>query len=153
MPLSACSARLPASPINGHGKHDGSTVILTAFEMYRVKPRTPAALERQWEAFYLDNWAEVTGELNLRPGQGTLSAYINRGRWVADCPVCLAGIACTPAYPRGCCLECGLLYTIRFPPRRGDIEQLLLRRPVVNRNWWPHESLADLARENAERGV
>jgi hypothetical protein len=82
---------------------------------------------------------------------GTLAAYVNHGRWVADC-VCGAGMAASPAEPESICIECGRHYAARFPTERAEIEQaLLLRERAENRNWFPHETAADLADENRTR--
>lgn len=96
-------------------------------------------------------------------------AYVNHGRWVADCP------------RRGCtnarllkerdatfhCNVCKLVASIEWPADADAIWEALERRPVPRtRNWYPagHElalrfglphgqSVQDLYDENHENGV
>lgn len=85
----------------------------------------------------------------------SVSASVNHGRWIGDCPV--AG--CNNAEFAGAgfpfvCTECGYgPATVVFPANRQAIEALLLERPLSTRNWTPGETLADLALENRERGI
>ncbi len=81
-----------------------------------------------------------------------LLAYINHGRWLADCEckgaelvfdegllVCLSCFNKAHGYqPR----------RVAFPEERLAIEALLERRPLENQNWRPGESLAQLQAEN-----
>ena len=41
--------------------------------------------------------------------------------------------------------------TFKYTPEK--VERLLRKRNKANMNWFPHETLADLERENAEHGV
>ena len=84
--------------------------------------------------------------------------YHNWGRWVADCP----DVACSNAeeYGRGLtdisfvCSDCRRISTPIWPDDRDKITALLDARPVPStRNWWPHETVADLTNENIEQGV
>lgn len=87
---------------------------------------------------------------------GTVTAFINESRWVAVCDVCNGGEVVDPADPRFICLSCGQVRAVDFPPPRdrAAIEAALNRRPdEKTRNWNPGETAADLARENAERGI
>lgn len=81
----------------------------------------------------------------------TLTAYCSENRWVADCPNCNGGIACWDQNPHGCCLDCGHVYTIRFPKDHHLAAAFLEQRPPGNRHWHPHrgETIRDLERENA----
>lgn len=95
--------------------------------------------------------SSVLAKANLTPfDAGTIRAYVNHGRWVADC-LCKSGIAVTPNRLRATCLECGRDYAVMFPAE-GDrlaIEGSLLERPrPENRNWLPSEKPADLEAEN-----
>ena len=90
-------------------------------------------------------------------------AYVNHGRWVARCPLCVGG--CELADLEDglffCCecrnAEVGFDYLRTGTPAVGErkkIEALLLRREDDrNRNWRPHETVQDLERENASHGV
>jgi len=101
-------------------------------------------------------WERVAEErrIDLTDHTGTvLPAYVNHGRWVANCPNCNGGIFGPPAHgshdQTGACLDCGWVYTLDYPVQAQAIERLLLLRPKPdNRNWLPGETVADLAREN-----
>lgn len=96
------------------------------------------------------------------PASKKVTAYINHGRWVVECPDCRSAQAGSPADPRFFCIECrngwvaGRWLKVEYPagPRRADIEEALLRRPMSrNRNWYPHESVGDLRKQNVANGV
>lgn len=100
-------------------------------------------------------------------------AYVNHGRWVADCAVCpsallvkpLAGEVWTDGPKAGqrwskadpfVCLDvlCGATSEIVWPDDLAPVEALLRERPnPANRNWHPWETPADLLAENVEHGV
>ena len=88
----------------------------------------------------------------------SIMAYINEGRWIAECPAG-DGMAFCASFrePLFWCPLCGNAanggqwLNVAFPPQKAAIERLLLLRPAVqNRNWvWP-ETVAGLARENLD---
>ncbi len=45
------------------------------------------------------------------------------------------------------------LYEVIFPKNMNNIMQALMIRPPQNRNWYPHETLSDILRENKEHGL
>lgn len=119
----------------------------------------PAPLEtdddmERWWSMMLDAIRQRTGrEIELKPHAARPKAYVNHGRWVADCPECSGGIDCSPDLPRGACLDCGAVYKIDFPSKkeREDVDALLSERPrEANRNWDRHkgEELKLLRTEN-----
>jgi hypothetical protein len=88
-----------------------------------------------------------------------LTAYVNHGRWVADC-ACGGGVACDPAMSVAVCfghrdpddptgaISVVLHTRIVWPAARAAIESALHGRPMNrNRNWTPKETAADLVRE------
>lgn len=86
-------------------------------------------------------------------------AYVNHGRWVADCPsaACTGAELVDPEDPRFYCLSCynapfgGRWLRVRFPPerQRRAIERALLERPRArNRNWLPGETVELLEEEH-----
>lgn len=82
-------------------------------------------------------------------------ATVNHGRWVADCPTCLAAQVVDPADPRFWCPLCQPAgwRPITFPDDVHAIADLLLQRPAPQtRNWIPGESLDQLAAENEHGG-
>jgi len=86
-----------------------------------------------------------------------LTAYVNDGRWIADCS-CGAGVVLDLGFAIGRCLECGAVYDVEkhvaLPATWKAIERALVKRPQpANRNWQAPETVADLQRENREHGI
>lgn len=87
-------------------------------------------------------------------------AYVNHGRWVADCPAGCGGaeLARDDVFM---CRECGNITTRHQPvplvwPSDEDvraIEAALVVRPFLNRNWNIDESIGRLLAENAMHGL
>lgn len=83
-----------------------------------------------------------------------IPAYINHNRWVADCPICNGAELASPESPFFRCANCGFEAGVQFPANRQGIEAVLAHRPhLLNRNWRPGESIADLRAENIGHGV
>ncbi|MFT2016287.1 hypothetical protein ACMA1D_10655 [Streptomyces sp. 796.1] len=66
-------------------------------------------------------------------------AYVNHGRWVADCPVdCGSALALQPRQSAYHCPECKQLAKVEWPANADDIMAALERRMVPRtRNWFP----------------
>lgn len=87
-------------------------------------------------------------------------AYVNHGRWVADCPGGCGG-AELARDDEFMCRECLNAGAGRRPiplvwPSEEDgraIEAALAVRPVLNRNWNLNESIGALLAENVEHGL
>lgn len=73
----------------------------------------------------------------LRPARAR--AYVNHGRWVADCPAeCGCALRLDPQQASFACPECYTITEIEWPDNPDAIWQALLERPKVrNRNWFP----------------
>lgn len=96
---------------------------------------------------------------------GEVVAYVNHGRWIAECPDCAGAQIVSEKERRFWCLNCGNATVnfawrhVRMPQKRTAIETKLVLRPAarsdraVTRNWLPGETVEDLQRENAEHGV
>ena len=85
----------------------------------------------------------------------TVVAYINHGRWVADCAKCPGAERVDPDDDFFACLSCGVVSDTTFPTakERDAIEKALCLRSLdVTRNWLPGESVESLTTETAERG-
>jgi hypothetical protein len=85
----------------------------------------------------------------------TVTAYVNEGRWVADCPLCGSGIATWPSNPDAACLQCGTVFRAKHPSPAvvREAEAALLSRPLRNRHWRPaDESPQTLRQENIREG-
>jgi hypothetical protein len=66
-------------------------------------------------------------------------AYVNHGRWVADCPVdCGAALKLDNGQTSFACPECMTISSIDWPANVAGIwEALLERRNPKTRNWYP----------------
>lgn len=66
-------------------------------------------------------------------------AYVNFGRWVADCPTrCGSAIALTPRQTIYHCIECHSVSEVDWPPNADEIMAALEKRPAPRtRNWFP----------------
>ena len=99
--------------------------------------------------------------------KGKIFAEINHGRWIGNCPTpgCNGALVVSHETPYFMCPYCrnfsngGKWYEVKFPNEKKDIETLLLRRPAwdgfaaKNRNWKVGETIADLGKENTDRGI
>jgi hypothetical protein len=92
---------------------------------------------------------------------GAVSAYINHGRWVADCGYehCRNALQLEYGDPGFLCLGsggCGRAFDVVWPsPEMArTIVGILVHRPAVyTRNWLPGETLTELMIENITHGV
>lgn len=79
-------------------------------------------------------------------------AYVNHGRWIADCFWCGTGMLTRPAWGVAYCGECGARYRrgeVKFPEDHKAIEAILLRRVRrEQQNWDDRQSAEELAVEN-----
>ena len=121
-------------------------------------------LQAENETVAREAWAEwiSAGRCQNEPGKreptdgGEVSAYINEGRWVADCPNCNGGMLTSPVVAVCFCHDCGTIYEAMHPDPESvsGAEKVLANRPVRNRNWYPdREDVADLQAENATRAI
>jgi hypothetical protein len=75
-----------------------------------------------------------------------VNAYLNNGRWVADC-ACGAGMGAYPGWASRC-FGCGAIYTtVRFPKDWADGEDVLWARPRRDHEWPATKTVADLIAE------
>lgn len=81
-----------------------------------------------------------------------VTPYINRARWLVDCPNCNSGAYAWDRNPLACCLDCGLIVKVMWqaPAIRSHAIRLLAVRELVNCNWNAHkgETVEELEREN-----
>ena len=81
-------------------------------------------------------WAPAPGQLAVDP----VRAYVNHGRWVADCirPYCGGAELLRPRQTVLQCGNCQLVAPVEWPPDAAEIWQALTERPVPQtRNWFP----------------
>ena len=84
---------------------------------------------------------------------GTIEAYVNHGRWVADC-VCNGAELVAPEQEM-VCGSCGARNQVKFPgpTTRDKIEVALSRRELFNQNWPIDETVDELVAQNIENGI
>ena len=83
-----------------------------------------------------------------------LIAYVNQGRYVADC-VCGDGVLLDPDWSLGVCLGCYTVHlAITWPSDLRQIADALGVRPALRfQNWRPGESVSLLRAENVAHGI
>lgn len=66
-------------------------------------------------------------------------AYINFGRWVADCPTTCGGAwKLAPGQTTTHCTNCGNIAPVYWPHNADELWEVLLERPLPRtRNWYP----------------
>lgn len=83
----------------------------------------------------------------------SLVAYVNEGRWVADCPCCHAGISIHPRWSFAACLGCCTTFTaIAIPDEWEAGEVALCARPATRQHWRPGETREMLQAETVAQG-
>ncbi len=81
-----------------------------------------------------------------------MQAYVNHGRWVADCTNCNGGILATADHV--ICPDCAFEFDLVFSNDREEGERVLSYRSLVNQNWRPDtETVEDLKAENVLNGL
>ena len=125
---------------------------MTACDVYRHKGvrdrQTLLAAAERWRA------AQVAGgndeyDAPLASEMQPISAYINEGRWLVDCP-CGNGAPVLPQESAAVCFSCGSVHTnVSMPADADAIERVLLRRKFRrNQNWFQSETVEQLQEEN-----
>lgn len=92
----------------------------------------------------------------VHDGLEPVVAYVNHGRWVADCVECAGGMAVDVHHGEARCFDCGAVYlsaqgrlVLPSDERTAWLDAVLGARPdVYTRNWMPGESWAAIAAEN-----
>lgn len=95
-------------------------------------------------------------------------AYVNHGRWIADCPqMCGGALELKPKETQFACRECKWIGVVDWPHDADEIMEVLQERPIPKtRNWFPRghylavrtntphgQSVADLIQETKDREV
>lgn len=120
-----------------------------------------AASADHWRALlraYLAEGAPLYTRAQFSPrdrlSDAVIAPRVEHGRWCAACPACAQMMAFSPEWRLALCFACGAEYgNVELPANWREIESVLIGRDVVNRNWIPGESVADLTAENAANGV
>ncbi len=82
---------------------------------------------------------------------GAIDAYVNHGRWVADCAC--NGAELVASNQEMLCGSCGARNTVTFPDTMNKIEAVLLQREPLRQNWHPDETVEELVAQNIENGI
>lgn len=86
-----------------------------------------------------------------------LPAIHNHGRWIVGCPFCKSAEKAADEFMCSNCHNEAVAWKpmpVAWPKNQKEIEKLLMERPEIKtRNWSPTETIQDLARENAQRGI
>lgn len=110
-----------------------------------------------WEEYNQIAVMPQLSKYGIEPGladDGLILAYVNHGRWLVKCECGGAekmfeeGIFMCQS-----CYNAGHKHKHRhavFPKQRRQVEAILLRRPIPNRNWQLGETLAQLKQENEQ---
>jgi len=91
-------------------------------------------------------------------GGKPLEARIEHARFIVDCPNCGSAEFAFEDKLFFCSL-CknsdiqGKVRRVKMPKERKKIEDILSKRPIKNRHWFPHETLQGLAKENKIHGL
>ena len=87
-----------------------------------------------------------------------LSAIVNHGRWMVKCPFCAGAEVLYLERLQFMCLSCFnaeaqyKFLRVKLPKAWRRIEEILMRRPIQNRNY-EGETLKQLLAENEREGV
>lgn len=92
----------------------------------------------------------VSQGLPKRKSTKAVDAYVNHGRWVADCR-CNGAELVAPGEDL-LCGSCGTTTPVKFPPNADEIDALLSKRLPVNQNW-RGEDVTELIGENIAWGL
>lgn len=107
--------------------------------------------------YYRGNPDLIPVALKARTAQAGASVpvVVNNGRWIVECPSGDGGAQMASREDRRfMCLEClnaevsGQWRPVVWPADVAGIEAVLSQRGQANRNWLPHETVADLQAEN-----
>lgn len=96
----------------------------------------------------------VTKGAKVWKSEARVDAYINFGRWVADCFWCKKGMFTRPDWGCAYCAQCGARYEtgyVIFPDDVLEILAAILVRPDPDTQGWDNkQTVQDLLRENRE---
>ncbi len=113
---------------------------------------------------FIEKVADIYDNVDERPDweapQGDIEALVNHSNWLVRCPnPDCSEVTMVDQGELYWCPNCGSAdndfapRTVIFPSHIKTITTLLAKRPRQNRNWEPGETLAQLKRENKERGL
>lgn len=108
---------------------------------------------------FLDTYQVIVGRDKRIVDSPIVLARVNHGRWIADCPFCTGSEMAWFEQPSlFICFSCrnkavsGHLLRVVIPKNYLKIEDILMIRHPVNRNW-EGETLSALKSENTKVGI
>lgn len=125
----------------------GETIRRLTRHRGRITPRVYREAHAEWLR---------QRRLVAHDSSASVHMYVNRGRWVADCPECRAGVSTGRRWTEARCFGCGAVYAgpqVVWPPDFDALERALLERFPVNRNTVPGETLGQVVADNWAHGV
>jgi hypothetical protein len=136
----------PPDPNDPNQYPDDGYPAVIADQRHAYRVETVEEVEAHWMEHLFRHGVEMwTDHREVVP-------YINRARWLVDCPNCNAGNFAWDRNPYACCLDCGLLVKVMWQPPlvRSQAVRLLAVRPIGNCNWNAHkgETVEELETEN-----
>ena len=131
-------------------------MLIDAGRMLLGRDATDKDLDMHRQAWVMDHtFTERNYETTWIEVDDQIVAYVNEGRWVADCPYCNGGIAIPMKTQHdAACYDCGRIYKNIDRPSGSELRQAeheLEKRPMNrNRNWNRHsgEKVSNLQQEN-----
>ena len=141
-----------------------------------IRPPIPhdviVTFEHTWGVDYYGWIRRMASGNGMRPpaangvtAGGDIQAYIDCGRWLAECPDCHSAQVISDKTRDFWCLHCGNASIdfkwrhIRMPRNRKVLEDVLVLRPAarsdraLTRNWKTGETVDDLKAENVAHGL
>lgn len=114
-----------------------------------MRPFVAARVVTQSSALACHSAAMMRHGITTHRRTEPVTAYVNDGRWVADCP-CGSGILLVPGWALGTCFECGGIAAIVWPSEKEIVAidaALGERAKRSTMNWTPEESVESLQLE------
>lgn len=102
-----------------------------------------------WRELLFSFAKEKKWNMTGKTGDQSVTARIDFGRWLADCPICNSAVYVEPADPIFYCFTCkngdigGDFISVTFPKNRAGIEaEILLREVVLQKGLPPTDAAA-----------
>ena len=114
-----------------------------------MRPFVAARVVTQSSALACHSAAMMRHGITTHRRTEPVTAYVNDGRWVADCP-CGSGILLVPGWTLGTCFECGGIASIVWPSEKDIVaidDALGARTKRSTMNWTPVEAVDALTLE------
>lgn len=114
------------------------------------------------ESFVKDMWGAQRRSFPLPKGNSeafSAEVRVEHGRWLVHCVFCQGAELADPEDRQFYCLSChnkgagNMWIPVTWPENADEIEEILLLRPEINRNWSSVETAGELRTENILHGI